>query len=311
MKIFKFGGASVKDAESIKNVAAILKKEGFKNTLVVLSAMGKMTNAFEKIVNAYIQKTANLETEINTVKNYHTNIVRRLFDREKHPISTEIAHIFQQLHHFLSTNTIENHNFIYDQIVGYGEFLSTKIVSAYLNENDITTQWIDVRGYIKTDDSYRDACVDWVLTTKNIKTLQPNTLYLTQGFLGATTQGNTTTLGREGSDFTAAIFAYCLEATSLTIWKDVAGVLNADPRVFENTQLLQQISYHEAIEMAFYGASVIHPKTLKPLENKNIPLYVRSFTNLKQAGTTVSKGRFLTPKVPFFVLKKSLSHEFS
>ena len=304
MKIYKFGGASVKDAEGIKNVVRVLKNEGFKNTLIVISAMGKMTNAFEKIINSYHHKTDNLQQNIAFVREYHLAIMNALFSKKANPVFREVEALFEELNKFLKTNKSTDYNFIYDQIVGFGELLSTKIVSAYLNEIEIENQWIDVREYIKTDDSYRDAYVNWGVTSQNISTLNPNKLYITQGFLGKDAQGNTTTLGREGSDYTAAIFAYCLNAKSLTIWKDVDGVLNADPRYFENAQLLHQISYSEAIEMAFYGASVIHPKTLKPLENKNIPLYVRSFLKLELKGTTVGDGEDLIPEVPCFILKQ-------
>jgi aspartate kinase len=304
MKIYKFGGASVKDAECIKNVVRVLRNEGFKNTLIVISAMGKMTNAFEKIINSYHLKTNDLQQNIAFVRDYHLSIMDALFNNKAHPIFTEFEQLFKELNNFMATNKSTDYNFIYDQIVGYGELLSTKIVSAYLNDVGIENQWIDVREFIKTDNSYRDAYVNWEETSKNISKLNTEKLYITQGFLGADAQGNTTTLGREGSDYTAAIFAYCLNAKSLTIWKDVDGVLNADPRFFENAQLLHQISYNEAIEMSFYGASVIHPKTLKPLENKNIPLYVRSFYSLKLSGTTVGKGHDLIPEVPCFILKQ-------
>jgi len=304
MKIYKFGGASVKDAEGIKNVVRVLRNEGFKNTLIVISAMGKMTNAFEKIINSYHYKTDDLLQHIEFVEDYHSTIINALFENKLTPIFKEVEVLFEELNKFLNANKSTDYNFIYDQIVGFGELLSTKIVSAYLNEIGIENQWIDVREYLKTDDSYRDAYVNWELTSKNISSLNPNKLYITQGFLGEDAQGNTTTLGREGSDYTAAIFAHCLNAKSLTIWKDVDGVLNADPRYFENAQLLHQISYSEAIEMAFYGASVIHPKTLKPLENKIIPLYVRSFFNLEEKGTTVGKGIDLIPEVPCFILKQ-------
>jgi aspartate kinase len=304
MKIYKFGGASVKDAEGIKNVVRVLRNEGFKNTLIVISAMGKMTNAFEKIINSYHHKTDDLQQNISFVKDYHSTIINALFENNTNAVFADVEALFRELNKFLTTNKSTDYNFIYDQIVGFGELLSTKIVSAYLNETGIENQWIDVREFLKTDDSYRDAYVNWEVTSQFISSLNPNKLYITQGFLGEDAQGNTTTLGREGSDYTAAIFAYCLNAKSLTIWKDVDGVLNADPRFFENAQLLHQISYSEAIEMAFYGASVIHPKTLKPLENKNIPLYVRSFYNLELNGTTVEKGSDLIPEVPCFILKQ-------
>ena len=305
MKIYKFGGASVKDAESIKNVAHVLKNEGFKDTLIVISAMGKMTNAFEKIINSYYQKTTDLQQNIDFVKDYHLTIINALFSNKANLIFSEAEMLFEFLNKFLATNKSTDYNFIYDQIVGVGELISTKIVSAYLNEIGIVNQWIDVRNYIKTDSSFRGSHVNWEVTSKNVEKLKPEKLYITQGFLGEDAQGNTTTLGREGSDYSSAIFAYCLNAKSLTIWKDVDGVLNADPRYFEETQLLHQISYSEAIEMSFYGASVIHPKTLKPLENKNIPLYVRSFYNLDLKGTTVGKGYDLIPEVPCFILKEN------
>ena len=305
MKIYKFGGASVKDAEGIKNVVRVLRNEGFKNTLIVISAMGKMTNAFEKIVSSCHLKTDDLQQNIQFVRDYHLTIMADLFENKSNLIFNEVEALFEELNKFLATNKSTDYNFIYDQIVGVGELLSTKIVSAYLNEIGIENQWVDVRNYLKTDDNYRDSYVNWKETNKNISKLSPNKLFITQGFLGADAQGNTTTLGREGSDYSAAIFAYCLNAKSLTIWKDVDGVLNADPRYFENALLLRQISYSEAIEMAFYGASVIHPKTLKPLENKNIPLYVRSFYNLELSGTTVGKGVDLIPEVPCFILKEN------
>jgi aspartate kinase len=303
MKIFKFGGASIKDAEGVQNLVRILKHEGFEKTFIVISAMGKMTNALEEIINAYYHKKENLNETIDVVRNFHLTIVNELFSEEKGAIIIEIEKLLGQLSGFLITNKLTDYNYIYDQIIGVGELLSTKIVSAYLNKEGIVNEWIDVRNVIKTDANFRDASVNWERTSKNILALNSKKLCITQGFLGSTLQDKTTSLGREGSDFTAAIFAYCLNAQSLTIWKDVDGVLNADPRYFEKATLLKQISYGEAIEMAFYGASVIHPKTLKPLENKNIPLFVRSFYKLNSKGTTVSKGHNLVPEVPCFILK--------
>ncbi len=305
MKVFKFGGASVKDAESIKNVINVLKHEGFENTLIVISAMGKMTNAFEEITNAYYQNSNELPQKIEFVRNYHLNIINDLFSDEKQNILFEVEQLFGRLSGFFITNKSKDYNYIYDQIVGFGELISTKIVSIYLNQIGVNNKWIDVRDFIKTDTNYRDAHVNWNETIKQIAELDVNQLYIVQGFLGATSNNKTTTLGREGSDYTAAIFAYCLNAESLTIWKDVDGVLNADPRYFKTTTLLQQISYSEAIEMAFYGASVIHPKTLKPLENKNIPLFVRSFFNLEKEGTRVSKGLDLVPEISCFIVKQA------
>lgn len=304
MHIFKFGGASVKDAEGVKNVVNVLQHKGYTNTLVVVSAMGKMTNAFEKVIKAYIEKDTELDTYIAEIKTYHTQIIGDLFADKNHAILFEIEHIFGLLKGFMLANRSTNYNFIYDQLVGFGELLSTKILSNYLNEIGIANQWLDVRQVIVTSDDYRDAKVDWEETKHRISNaIVKDQLYITQGFLGATKDNFTTTLGREGSDYTAAIFAYCLNAKDVTIWKDVPGVLNADPRAFLDTRLLTQISYKEAIEMAFYGASVIHPKTLKPLENLSIPLYVRSFIDLDAEGTQVKKGADVVPLMPCFVVK--------
>jgi aspartate kinase len=213
--------------------------------------------------------------------------------------------LLDELEDFLNKNKSPNYSFVYDQVVGYGELLSTTIIAAYLNEINIESSWLDIRSIIKTDSSYRDAKVDWESTKQNvIKYTNTSSLQITQGFLGTDANNFTTTLGREGSDYTAAILAYCLNANSVTIWKDVQGVLSADPKYFKDTQLLEQISYEEAIELAFYGASVIHPKTLQPLQRKEIPLYVKSFLNPLQTGTCVSKGKQLEPFVPCFIVKK-------
>jgi aspartate kinase len=304
MKVFKFGGTSVKDAESIKNVASIIKTEGANDTLVVISAMGKMTNSFEDVVDAYYNKTENLPNKLNFIEDYHRNIMSSLFDKED-AIYKDVAILFGELGWFLARNTSQRYNYVYDQIICFGELLSTRIVSAYLSKIGIENSWFDVRNCIKTDSNYRDAKVDWDLTEAIIsKKVDASKINITQGFIAANDTENTTTLGREGSDYTAGIFAYCLNAESVTIWKDVDGVLNADPRVFTETTLLEQISYEEAIEMAFYGASVIHPKTLQPLERKEIPLLVRSFLNPKETGTKVSKGSNLLPYIPCFIVKK-------
>jgi len=234
MKVFKFGGASVKDAVGVKNLVKVLQHEGFDNTLIVISAMGKMTNAFEEIIDAYYNKKDDLSQKIDFVRTYHFSIISDLFLQNNHTVIIEIEQFFGQLSGFLITNKNRDYNFIYDQIIGFGELISTKIVSAYLNEVNIVNSWIDVREYIKTDATYRDAYVNWELTKQKITTLNTSKLYITQGFLGSNENSKTTSLGREGSDYSAAIFAYCLNAASLSIWKDVDGVLNADPRFFEN-----------------------------------------------------------------------------
>ena len=305
MKIFKFGGASVKDSESIKNVTRILQSEGTENTLVVISAMGKMTNAFEEVIDAYYANKEDLSQKLSLIEHFHKTIINDLFDKGD-SIYEEIDILLGELSWFLARNTSRRYNYVYDQIICFGELLSTKIVSAYLLKIGILNTWFDVRNFINTDSNYRDAKVDWELTKEIISNkLDASKLNITQGFIAANDTENTTTLGREGSDYTAGIFAYCLNADSVTIWKDVPGVLNADPRVFPETTLLSQISYEEAIEMAFYGASVIHPKTLQPLERKEIPLLVRSFVNPEETGTRVTKGARLVPYTPCFIVKKN------
>ena len=306
MNVFKFGVASIKSANAIKNVAKILNSQDLSNRLLVISAMGKMTNAFEKITDAYFNNDQEKLTEsIDFTSNFHVKIINNLFT-ENHVIHQKTTVLFEQLARFLTQNKSRNYDYLYDHIVSYGELLSTTIVSDYLNEIKIYNNWVDVREIIITDVIFRDATVNWQETEKRIKTnIDFSKLTIVQGFIGGDLNGNTTTLGREGSDFTAGIFAYCLDAESLTIWKDVLGVLNADPREFKEVQLLEHISYEETIEMAFYGASVIHPKTIKPIQNKKIPLIVRSFKNLNSPGTKVSEGVTLEPTIPCFIVKKN------
>ena len=305
MRVFKFGGASVKDANAVKNVVKVLQEVGYENTLLVVSAMGKTTNAMEDIINAYFNDKQEIPAKVSELVDYHHAIVSDLFPNSSHAIYKEIKILIDEINGFLVWNKSPNYNFVYDQIVGYGELLSTTIISAYLKETGISNHWLDIRNFIKTDSNYRDTTVDWERTQKNVANIDQKVLNITQGFLGSDDNNFTTTLGREGSDYTAAILAYCLNADSVTIWKDVPGVLNADPRYFEETQLLNNISYREAIELAFYGASVIHPKTLQPLQRKEIPLHVKSFVNPKNKGTTVGKGVGIEPKVPCFIVKKN------
>ena len=306
MRIFKFGGASVKDADGIKNVFSVLEKVGHEDTLLVISAMGKTTNALELVIKNYFEKSNELHASMQEVRKYHNQILMDLFDDEEHDVFYAVNSHFADLEYFIRSNKSPNYNFVYDQVVSYGEIISTTIVSHYFNHAGLKNNWIDVRNFIKTDNTYRDANVDWEKTQQLIsKGVKKRALNITQGFLGSDENNFTTTLGREGSDYTAAIFAYCLSAESVTIWKDVPGVLNADPRYFENAVLLNQISYREAIELAFYGASVIHPKTLQPLQKKEIPLYVKSFINPLLSGTSVSKGKDLEPHTPCFIVKKN------
>ncbi|RDY60131.1 aspartate kinase [Flagellimonas nanhaiensis] len=305
MRVFKFGGASVKDAEAVRNVVKVLSEVGYEDTLVVISAMGKMTNAMEKVVKAYFENKNTLTPAFQEVIDFHETILTDLFKNPNHPVHEKVKLLFDEVKGFLTWNKSPKYAFVYDQVVGYGELVSTTIISEYLNEVGLTNSWLDVRSLIKTDNNYRDAKVNWDRTQDEVsKQVDMSKLNITQGFLGSDENNFTTTLGREGSDYTAAILAYCLNAESVTIWKDVPGVLNADPRNFEQTQLLDRISYREAIELAFYGASVIHPKTLQPLQRKEIPLHVKSFVNPKGDGTMVGKGEGISPKIPCFIVKK-------
>ena len=306
MQVFKFGGASVKDASGVKNLAKVLQKVGHEKTLIVVSAMGKTTNALEVVINNYFNNKKELQSSLQEVKKYHNAILLDLFENEQHPIFKTLSILFDELNAFLKSNKSPDYNFVYDQVIGYGELVSTRIISGYLNETGFQNDWLDVREFIKTDNYYRRANVHWEETQALInKKFNTSILNITQGFLGSDKNNFTTTLGREGSDYTAAIFAYCLNAESVTIWKDVPGVLNADPRYFSKTQLLHHISYREAIELAFYGASVIHPKTLQPLQRKEIPLFVKSFLSPFDQGTRVGKGVTLDPQVSCFILKRN------
>ena len=285
MKIFKFGGASVKDADSVKNVLRVLSIQGFERCLIVVSAMGKTTNALERVVEFYFNKS-DYQQEIAKIKEEHIQIAKGLFD-ENHHVFSEIKLFFDDIESFLRRNKSPNYNFVYDQVVTCGEMISSKILSVYLSDNEMGNQWLDARDFIKTDINYREGLVNWEETEKNISQLDKAKTYVTQGFIGSDENNFTVSLGREGSDYSAAIFAYCLDAKDMTIWKDVPGVMTGDPRKFENVELLSNISYEEAIEMAYYGASVIHPKTLQPLKQKSIPFFVKSFINPEKAGTKI------------------------
>ena len=306
MRIFKFGGASIKDAKAVRNIYDVLQITGHSDVLLIVSAMGKTTNAMEDVVNNYFEKSAELKTSIQEVKKYHHQILLDLFEEDKNPVFEALNKLFEEMELFLQNNKSPNYNYVYDQLIGYGELLSTTILTYFFSHKDIDTNLLDVRQYIKTNSNFREAEVDWELTQKNISTIKVKaTLNITQGFLGSDENNFTTSLGREGSDYTAAIFGYCLNADSVTIWKDVPGVMNADPRYFENAILLENISYREAIQLAFYGATVIHPKTLQPLQRKEIPLFVKSFLNPQLPGTKVGKGTDLQPLVPCFIVKRN------
>ncbi len=294
MKVFKFGGASVKDAAGVRNVAKILGMYKDENILTVVSAMGKTTNMLEKVAEAFYHNNAGVAEQIEPIRSYHLTIMNELFSNKNHPVFDTINNVFAELEWATDGEPTKSYDFEYDQIVSIGEVIATRIVSAYLNETGLKNSWLDARDYISTDDTWRNAAINWEATENNVQQkLVPlfagkTKLAITQGFIGVTSENYTTTIGREGSDFTAAIFAHTLPATDVTIWKDVPGVLNADPKWFDDTVLLDKISYRDAIELAWFGTSVIHPKTIQPLQNKNIPLYVKSFIEPDKTGTVVS-----------------------
>jgi len=292
MKVFKFGGASLKDAAGVRNVASILQKYKNDQLLIVVSAMGKTTNAMEEVVAAHTKQTGQAHKLYNAVKEDHYAIMHDLFE-EGDEVFTTINDTFVEGEWVLDEPPSEDFDYMYDQIVSMGELVSSKIAAAYLNKAGLPTHWLDARDVVATDNTYREGWVIWDKTKNNAQKIAKPMLdkggfVLTQGFIGSTSENFTTTLGREGSDYSASIFSFCLDAEGMFIWKDVPGVLTADPRLFENVTKLDRLSYREAIEMTYYGASVIHPKTIKPLQNKNIPLYVKSFLDPDAPGTEIS-----------------------
>ena len=305
MQILKFGGASIKNSTNIKKVAEIINTIDYSNTIIIVSAIGKTTNAFENIIELYLEDNDEFKNSINELHDFHIKILNELFT-ENHAIYKIIKEDFMEIYNFFKKNKSPNYNFIYDQIISYGEILSSKILNEYFNSIGIKSSFKDVRELIKTDSYYRNSNINWEVTKKNIlaANFNPN-ITLTQGFIASNEDNFTTTMGREASDYTAAVFAYCLSANSVTIWKDVDGILNADPKKFKNTVLLEKISYDEAIELAFYGASVVHPKTIQPLQKKEIPLFVKSYNNPNAIGTCVSKSKELFPKIPCYILKEN------
>ena len=306
MKILKFGGAAIKDASSIKNIEKILHIYKDSEVVIVISAMGKTTNALEKVISCYFNSKSKLQSALQEIKKYHNSILLELFDDENHKIFNSIDKLFKDLQMFLNLNKSPNHNYVYDQIICYGELVSTKIISGYLNHKGWNNSLLDARDMIKTDNNYRSAKVDWNKTKEKIISLiNIGGNIVTQGFIASDSNNFTTTLGREGSDYSAAIFGYCLNAQSVCVWKDVPGILNSDPRYFKNSILLNSLSYEEAIELSYYGASVIHPKTLQPLKRKEIPLYVKSFFKPNEKGTKVGKNLSLSPDIPCYIIRKN------
>jgi aspartate kinase len=302
MKVFKFGGASVRDADGIKNLLKIVSAEK-DNLVVVVSAFGKTTNALENILNRWQSGDKGYSELFGKIKDFHLSVCEGLFQEGNQAIR-KIVNLFSLLERHLDSGNKENYDFQYDQIVSYGELWSTVIVEEYLRQNGQDTEWVDIRSHLITDERYRDANVLWDESTERIgKALQPGSgkIYVTQGFIGGTLSGYSTTLGREGSDYTAAILANILDAESVVVWKDVPGVLNADPAWMTDSGKLEEISYREAVEITFSGAKVIHPKTIKPLHNKNIPLYVKSFTFPDEPGTIIKGEPVARTLLPVFM----------
>lgn len=309
MKVFKFGGASVKDPNAVRNVSEILKLFGGEKLTVVVSAMGKSTNKLEEVVKAYSQNDhLQFNAHVSDLYDFHMNIIGELFHERHYAIFNTVEDVFEKLRNMFDQPFPDNYSFAYDQIVSLGEVISTHIVAAFLFEEGHSAAWADARKLIRTDNQYQEGNVDWQKTEERIKSrflpvFEDTDIQVTQGFIGSTPEGFTTTLGREGSDYTAAIFAYCGDAESVTIWKDVPGMLNADPKWFDNTIKLDKISFKEAIELSYYGASVIHPKTVKPLQNKGFPLYVKSFLDPHAEGTVIQASTENDHLVPSFIFK--------
>lgn len=332
MKIYKFGGASVKDAEGVRNVSSIIRNHKGNELLIVVSAMGKMTNKLEDLTKAYLNSQDDVLQIFEEIKQYHFNILNQLFPDHNHPIFNDVVNTFVEVDWLIEEEPEDAPDYIYDQIVSIGEIISTKILAAYLGTLQNNVKWVDARNFVHTDNTYREGLVNWEKTEaeiqENLAPILKDHIAVTQGFIGSTSENFTTTLGREGSDYSAAIFSACLNAESMTIWKDVPGVLNADPKWFDETERIPQLSYHDAIELAYYGATVIHPKTIKPIQNKNIPLYVRSFLHPDAEGTDITdlKNHLPVPSFIFkvnqallsifpkdfsFIIEENLSHIFS
>ena len=306
MQVFKFGGASVKDAEGVINLSHIVSTHQPDQLLIVVSAMGKTTNLLEELTQSYFKQLGHAFELLEQVKGYHHAIMLALFPDSNHPVYHEVANRFVEIEWILEESPADPYDYLYDQIVAVGELVSTTIVCHYLNDIGLKSKWVDARDYILTDNTHREGRVNWAATNERIQQRLPqilsDQLAVTQGFIGSTSENFTTTLGREGSDYSAAIFAAGLDAERVTIWKDVPGVLNADPKWFDKTELIPELSYLDAIELTYYGATVIHPKTIQPLQNKDIPLYVKSFVDSNSAGTCIGGSNKPLP-VPSFIFK--------
>ena len=305
MLVFKFGGASVKSPDAVRNIVDILMRYQEEEIVVVVSAMGKTTNALERIIEHFANGAAEaLQLEYKKLKDYHLEVLRGLFEESSHPAYMAVDKLFDELGERLDKEPTLNYDFDYDQLICFGELLSSTIISHFLHQSGLHNRWMDIRRSLKTNNQWREAKVDWELSSELVNThfvFNGERILITQGFLGSTINDQTTSLGREGSDYTAAILAYMLKADGVTIWKDVPGVLNADPKYFDDTILLEKLSYLDAIELAYFGTSVIHPKTIKPLQNKNINLHVKSFLDPDAPGTMVGNLSYdkLTPSFIF------------
>ena len=308
IKVFKFGGASLRDTDNIKNVADIIQKNNKIPLLVVVSAIGKTTNALEDVVRAYFAQNNAANDILNTVRDNHVVVMQKLFDKDDE-IWAQVNDLFVEADWVLEDEPHDAFDYIYDQIVSLGELLSSRIVAAYLKKLGVKTSWLDARDVVRTDNTWREAAIDWQITENKIKEnvlpqLKNHQVIITQGFIGSTKDNNTTTLGREGSDFSAAIFSHCLDAESMSIWKDVDGVYSGDPRVFKNVEKLDHISFDEAVEMTYYGATVVHPRTIQPLMAKHIPLHVRSFVAHDAKGTIIDGAEKTKKYPPIFTIER-------
>lgn len=305
MHIYKFGGASVNSADAVRNMSDIVKQETQRPLIVVVSAMGKTTNQLEQVIPG-VCTTEQRKERLQAIKNYHLDIVQKLIPNSENTLYTQLNTLFNRLE-ICSNAAPTNYNYDYDQIVSFGELISTTIISHYLQQMGIDNRWVDIRHVITTDSHYREGHVDWDKTRQQCQNIFVNdcNLFITQGFIAGTPEGHTTTLGREGSDYSAAILSYCLDAREMVIWKDVPGFLNADPKYFNDTVKIEQIPYNEAIELAYYGASVIHPKTVKPLQNKSIQLHIKSFLDACAEGSTVGNFSVIKPLTPLYIFKNN------
>ncbi len=307
MKVFKFGGFAVSSSANIKNLVEIINMNNTDQLLIIVSAMGKTTDALEKLCAAYIRNREEAILLLQDIKEFHEKIIAGLFGIQEHPVYDEVSNTFIEIEWILEDEPHPDYDFNYDQIVSIGELVSSKIISAYLAECKINTKWIDARSYIHTDNTYREGIIDWDKTSASILSLKEqfkNQNIISQGFIGGTSENFTTTLGREGSDYSAAVFASCIKAESLTVWKDVPGIMNADPALFSSARKYEELPYSEALELAYYGANIIHPKTIKPLQNAGIPLFVKPFLKPEESGTLINQTAKLNKDIPAIILKK-------